>query len=603
MPENSLAESTAKQEAYATWLQEAGSDSEQLAADLYTAAFFLPKTAETRPCVPTTEHLLKLQLGRPLEDEALIQAVIQASRDFRFFHWHLRFGEVIEKGGFDCVLGNPPWEVMQISEKEFFAAANSSLAQAMGAERKDGINDLRESNPLLYRDYLAQLHNQEALNLFARHSDRYPHCGQSKMNTYALFAEEFRRLGKDIGRAGIIVPTSLAFASATVSFFRDMLESNQVISLLSFFETRQWFKETDDRNPFCLLTYGTALGAPEFVFNARTAEDTSDDRRRFSMGFRDILAISSGTGAVPIFSSKVDSGIARALYSRLEGHKNSASWISLKQNVFSSSLLDDLKEFSGSHCTPANVAIFRGALFNQYTIEDVKGVHSGSVAGCSDKYISKDYYANRLRVKEIRESYHLAIRRIVRATDARTMIAAMLPEVGTDDTASIISVSSSLDHECALLANLNSIPLDFACGFKIGGTDIRKHNFFQLPILPNEVYSKSDLSFIVPRVLELTYTDMGFKNFALDLDYNGPPFRFDPDRRVLLRAELDAYYAHLYGLSRYELRYILDPADVMGPDYPSETFRVLKNNEIRQFGEYRTQRLVLEAWDRLFGAP
>ena len=83
---------------------------------------------------------------------------------------------------------------------------------------------------------------------------------------------------------------------------------------------------------------------------------------------------------------------------------------------------------------------------------------------------------------------------------------------------------------------------------------------------------------------------------------DGPPFRFDPERRALLRAELDAYYAHLYGLTRDELRYILDPADLMGPDYPSETFRVLKTNELRQFGEYRTQRLVLEAWDRLFGS-
>ncbi|MFM8276336.1 MAG: hypothetical protein ACKN89_04960 [Cyanobium sp.] len=82
---------------------------------------------------------------------------------------------------------------------------------------------------------------------------------------------------------------------------------------------------------------------------------------------------------------------------------------------------------------------------------------------------------------------------------------------------------------------------------------------------------------------------------------HAPPFRFDPERRALLRAELDAYYAHLYGLSRDELRTILDPADLMGPDDPSETFRVLKTNELRQFGEYRTQRLVLEAWDRLFG--
>ena len=64
-----------------------------------------------------------------------------------------------------------------------------------------------------------------------------------------------------------------------------------------------------------------------------------------------------------------------------------------------------------------------------------------------------------------------------------------------------------------------------------------------------------------------------------------------------MRAELDAHYARLYGLIRDELRYILDPADVMGQDYPSETFRVLKNKELRDFGEYRTQRLVLAAWD------
>ena len=76
-----------------------------------------------------------------------------------------------------------------------------------------------------------------------------------------------------------------------------------------------------------------------------------------------------------------------------------------------------------------------------------------------------------------------------------------------------------------------------------------------------------------------------------------PPFPWNPERRAQLRAELDAHYARLYGLTRDELRYILDPADVLGPDYPSETFRVLKNSEMREFGEYRTQKLVLAAWD------
>lgn len=89
------------------------------------------------------------------------------------------------------------------------------------------------------------------------------------------------------------------------------------------------------------------------------------------------------------------------------------------------------------------------------------------------------------------------------------------------------------------------------------------------------------------------------KPFAEDMGYSGEPFIWDEDRRAILRAELDAKFAKLYGLTRDELRYILDPADVYGEDFPSETFRVLKNNEMRKYGEYRTQRLVLAAWDMM----
>ena len=141
----------------------------------------------------------------------------------------------------------------------------------------------------------------------------------------------------------------------------------------------------------------------------------------------------------------------------------------------------------------------------------------------------------------------------------------------------------------------------------------------QFPVLTAERYTEADLAFIVPRVLELTYTARDLQPWAEELvsvwktetgDWKPgtpeairrsplTPFPYDPDRRATLRAELDAYYARLYGLTEEELRYILDPADVMGEDYPSETFRVLKNKELKEFGEYRTQRLVLEAWHRI----
>lgn len=142
---------------------------------------------------------------------------------------------------------------------------------------------------------------------------------------------------------------------------------------------------------------------------------------------------------------------------------------------------------------------------------------------------------------------------------------------------------------------------DFILRQKIGGTHLKYHYKKQGVNLGPSAYGQDAISFISPRVVELTYTSNDLKPWAEDLGYDGPPSRIDQERRALLRSELDAYYAHLYGLNRDELRYILDPADVMGPDYPSETFRVLKSKEVRQFGEYRTQRLVLEAWDRLFG--
>jgi len=125
----------------------------------------------------------------------------------------------------------------------------------------------------------------------------------------------------------------------------------------------------------------------------------------------------------------------------------------------------------------------------------------------------------------------------------------------------------------------------------------------QLPIISPSTYTDSDIEFVVARVLELSYTSWSLRPFAVDLGYDGPPFSWDEDRRALLGAELDAWYARAYGLTKDELRYVLDPADVRGPDYPSETFRVLKKNEIARYGDYRTARLVLVAWDAQEARP
>jgi hypothetical protein len=190
-------------------------------------------------------------------------------------------------------------------------------------------------------------------------------------------------------------------------------------------------------------------------------------------------------------------------------------------------------------------------------------------------------------------------RDICRSTDVRTMIADVIPLSAVGDKFLLLKTSTDPKKTAALLGNMNSLVGDFVARQKVGGTALKYFTMRQFALLPPERYTETDLEYIIPRVLELTYTAHDLAAWAKDLGHNGPPFPFNPERRAQLRAELDAYYARLYGLTRDELRYILDPADIMGADYPSETFRVLKNGELRDFGEYRTQRLVLAAWDAL----
>jgi hypothetical protein len=163
----------------------------------------------------------------------------------------------------------------------------------------------------------------------------------------------------------------------------------------------------------------------------------------------------------------------------------------------------------------------------------------------------------------------------------------------------IITLGASSEQQALLCANFNSLVFDYCLRNSLSQPSIPQGVFQQTPTVAPSDYSDIDIAFIVPRVLELTYTSNVMSSFASDLGYSGPPFEWDDGRRAEIRAELDAWYARAYGLTRDDLCYILDPTGMKGPDYPSETFRVLKTNEIRQFGEYRTARLVLAAYDRL----
>ena len=190
------------------------------------------------------------------------------------------------------------------------------------------------------------------------------------------------------------------------------------------------------------------------------------------------------------------------------------------------------------------------------------------------------------------------LRGITNSTNERTVLATNLDEGGVGNSAPFVEFENARAIASALvLANMNSLPLDWAARLSVGGVNM---NFFiikQLPVLPPESYLEASIcgqkyvELVVPRVLELSYTSVDLAGFANDLGYDGPPFDWDEERRHRLKSELDAIFAHMYALERSDLAWILDA------EYPSASFPSLKENELQRFGEYRTERLVLEAYD------
>jgi hypothetical protein len=619
MPETTLAETAAKQAAYAQWQADRGRDPETLAADLYTAAFFLAKTSDSRATVPTTEHLLKLLAGQPV-DEAMEEAVVQAAQNFRFFHWHLRFGEVMAKGGFDCVLGNPPWEVSQLNEIEFFTALRPEIARLAGASRKAAIAALVHEDPLAWDEFSLAKRGFECSNEFYR-AGSFPLCAQGKVNTYQLFAEHFLKLIAPSGRSGVIVPTGIATDNSTKAYFDAIFSGGRLVSLYDFENREAIFPGVHRSYKFALLTLGDGVDATDFVFFATATQQLSDSRRHFTLSADDIALTNPNTRTCPVFRSQIDAELTKKIYSRVPvlideamGEDGNTWGISFRQGLFN--MTSDSHLFFNEPAAD-RLPLYEAKLIHHYdhrwaTYEADGSSRDVMLAEKQDPgfqitpryWVERSEAVARLKAQGWDRQWLMGWRGITNATNERSVIGSVFPISGVGNSCHLVipSVRHDATSIACLAASISVIPFDYVARQKIGGTNF---NFFipmQLPVLPPSAYNQSAIEFIRPRVLELTFTSADMEDWANDLEHSGTPFVFDPERRCIVRAELDAFYAHLYGLSREELRYILDPADVMGSDYPSETFRVLKHNEIRDFGEYRTQRLVLEAWDRLFGA-
>lgn len=294
---------------------------EDTACNLWTAAFFFPYLPENKQIAPTSERLEKY-LQNPVAAYAPMVGKANAlAVELKFFHWALEFPDVFAQGGFDVMLGNPPWERIKLQQQEYFATRDKDIAEAANAAaRNKMIQNLPQTKPLLYQSYQQAVHDADSTGKFLRESGRCKLTAVGDINTYSIFAELNSRLIQKKGRTGFIVPTGIATDDSNKAFFGEMVESNRLVSLFDFENKAAIFPSVHRSYKFCLLTLaGADIGtqAAKFGFFLTQVTHLQDTQRVFSLGKDDFLRLNPNTKTCPVFRTSIDATLTAKIYKRV----------------------------------------------------------------------------------------------------------------------------------------------------------------------------------------------------------------------------------------------------------------------------------------------
>ena len=623
------------------------------ACDLVLAAFLCEKSTRTQHLVPTSA-----EVGKALQDQA--NFVIDCAEQLAFarqvcaenkvFHWPLRFFDVFTQGGFDCVLGNPPWEKPQVEDRKWFAPyfpkiafaqtaairkkmvealSKGTFASEYGQKFKDDSEEAeRIYEQKIFANYVLDLHRAAMATLFCHLSEkdggRFPLTGFGLTNLYAYIAELSLQIKKEQGSAGIVCPTGIVTEDATKKFSQHVFSQAKVSSIYHFNNTENIFPAVHSSYSFVLVTLRPAKQA-DCVFYATKEQHLKEQRRHIYFAPNDLELMSPNTQTVPLVRTKADLTLCRKLYLKAPvlANKNidNNPWPAISLRGFN--MTDDSHLFISAQGSAQNAKqhlepVYEGKLFWQFdhrfasfkdTNNNGKEPDATTVTNEEKEqssftiqpryWVSNSAIQDKLVAKNWSKPWLISWRDISSATNERTLVATVLPSryaLGGTIQTILPNVSSQL--AACLLATLNSLVVDFVQRIKQSGMHCNLLYVKQLPILPPDAFTEQDMAFICERVAKLTRTADDINEVWLT-DY--PAYIFQgPEERLQIRCELDAYIARMYGLTREELHYILDPADAMNdPTFPSVTFPGLKNKELKLYDEYRTQRLVLKAFDDL----
>ena len=555
LPEDTVEQIEAKRDRF----QSAHSDPRLVnlaqAADLYISAFLTSKTElqslDLRTSlVPTTGDVWTAMRSGTVYGPRL-GAARQLANTACAFHWPLEFPDVMANGGFDVVLGNPPWERIKIQEQEFFAQREPAIAESPNAATRGRMIEQIKAVPegtrerILYLEFQLTKRIAEASSEFVRfkaeQGGRFPLTGRGDVNTYALFAELFAQLTKHSGRAGIILPTQIVTAETTKDFFGNLMIEGRISSFYSFFEIRQWFPDTDDRNPFGLLTIGISGSESEFAFFLTDVGQISMPEKRFTLSASQIAALNPNTKTAPVFRSRKDAELATKIYSRIPilideasgetGNPWKISFMAMFHMANDSGLFrtkeqlyqagyqpegtdwilqtkqgsvpkENMQPESIECCEGAGksperyVPIYEAKMVHQFDHRwaTYAGTESREVTGAEKLdplfeptpryWVPEREVTSRLAAKRWNRKWLVSWRDICRSTDERTVITSGIPIVGAGHTCPLVLGFDEDGRSAALLANFNALILDFIARMKIGGTHLTYNYLKQFAILP-----------------------------------------------------------------------------------------------------------------------
>ena len=611
------------------------------ACNLLLSAFLSEKTQATESLVPTCQDLDLLLTdpeGFAQSHAAMLEHAHQVCADNHVLHWPFAFMEVMAKGGFDCVLGNPPWEKPKIEDVKWFATRLPEVAAAKTAAiRQKMIEALASSEDARQRDifvdYVRAQHQAAAFStinhLSGEDGGRFPLTGIGDTNLFAYFAELALNARKEHGAVGMVLPAGILLDDATKRFTQEVFSEGLVHSVYHFNNTAGIFPDVDGRYTFVLLTLAQADKA-DCVFYATDPKQLENEKLHLSYEPGDIELINPNTQTALLVRSEYDLELCRKLYHAAPVLIRDASTGSINpwqlQTMAMFHMANDSSNFVVMPTKEANTAaerwlvpLYEGKMFWQFdhrfsslgffgedgtgSLFEPKPVILDFKQQASYRIVPRYWVLGHLvqerwQQKGWDQPWTIAWRDISSATNERTIIATVLPTAyGVGHTAGLMMPKVEPKQAACLLALLNSLVIDYVERIKQSSAHASLFYLKQLPILPPEAFSPEDVEFIASRVAQLTRTADDINAVWLT-EYPAYTFQ-EPRARLSIRAQLDAYIAKMYGLTREELAYILDPTAVMGSDHPSVTFPGLKRKETELYGEYLTQRLVLTAYDAI----